>query len=595
MSSKRAGLPSLNSSTSSASKKSALQPVKVQRYRAGKAPEGYVDPALQSSDEDEDDQDESPSARRAATNGAGGIQLSIGAGQEERKAAYQVLNVEQMTRERQQERAQRGGQPDMSAAAAAGGDRRLARLQAMQLSDQRSRGDTRSRRARAISDEDEGEQGTSQSSGDDEEEAALRRRKAARAKAMREEEEEELWGQGEEEEEEEEVEDSRRRGHAEDSEGSSEYTSGSEEESSDEDTPRRKLMKPVFVPKAQRITIDESTRSEVAEELAEKARLEEIAERKKESHEILKEYVARQANIEEVPDVDNLAEVDDTDGLDEEAEFELWKLRELKRIKRDREELEAREAEKLEIERRRELTEEERVKEDMAYLAKKAKEEQAQKAVGSIEKYHHKGAFFMDSNEAILKRSTNEATPDAVKDFKALPKIMQVRNFGRAGQTKYTTLKDQDTSRPSGWSDPATRHLQQRHRMGGFRGDDYKIASSMQGQHGGRGGGWGGGDRFGSGTAQRRNNANHTELGGGRSRREGSESGRRQEYHDRDRDDSHSQSRSRGSDRDSGHDRDGDRDRGDRGSSSRDYRDRDRERDRDRDRDDGDSYKRRRY
>jgi microfibrillar-associated protein 1 len=56
-----------------------------------------------------------------------------------------------------------------------------------------------------------------------------------------------------------------------------------------------------------------------------------------------------------------------------------------------------REAEKLEIERRRELTEEERVKEDMAYLAKKTKEEQAQKAAGSVEKYHHKGAFFMVS------------------------------------------------------------------------------------------------------------------------------------------------------------------------------------------------------
>lgn len=213
MSSKRAGLPSLNSAASSASKKGALQPVKVQRYRAGKAPEGYVDPALQSSDEDEDDQDESPSARRSAANAAGGIQLSFGSGQEERKSAYQVLNVEQMTRERQQERAQRGGQPDLSAAAA-GGDRRLARLQAMQLSDQRSRGDTRSRRARDGSDEDEEEQEKSESSGDDEEEAALRRRKAARVKAMREEEEEELWGQGEEEDEEEEVEDSRRRGHA---------------------------------------------------------------------------------------------------------------------------------------------------------------------------------------------------------------------------------------------------------------------------------------------------------------------------------------------------------------------------------------------
>lgn len=30
--------------------------------------------------------------------------------------------------------------------------------------------------------------------------------------------------------------------------------------------------------------------------------------------------------------------VDDTDGLDEEAEFDAWRVRELNRIKRDREE-----------------------------------------------------------------------------------------------------------------------------------------------------------------------------------------------------------------------------------------------------------------
>lgn len=33
-----------------------------------------------------------------------------------------------------------------------------------------------------------------------------------------------------------------------------------------------------------------------------------------------------------------LQEVDDTDGLDEQAEYEQWKLRELLRIKRDKEE-----------------------------------------------------------------------------------------------------------------------------------------------------------------------------------------------------------------------------------------------------------------
>ncbi|KAG0203965.1 Microfibrillar-associated protein 1 [Mortierella sp. GBA30] len=587
MSSKRAGLPSLNSS----SKKEAPQPVKVQRYRAGKAPEGYVDPALESSDEEEGN-DAITAARggRGAAAGTGGISMSISS--EPPKMAYQILNVEQMTRERQMEQSQRkgraGGAQETPVAVATGGDRRLARLQAIQMEDRAGREDMRSRRRRGGSDNEDEEEEKSEED-DDEEEAALRRRKAARAKAMREEEEEELWEQGEEEEEEEQ--DSRRKGKArregEESEGSSEYTSsGSEEESSeDEMVPRRKLMKPVFVPKSQRVTIDEASRAEVAAELAEKERIEALEERKKESHQILKEYVARQAAVEEVPDVDNLAEVDDTDGLDKEAEFEQWRLRELKRIKRDREELEAREAEKAEIERRRELTEEERVKEDMAYLAKKAKEEQAQKANGPVEKYHHKGAFFMDTDEAILKRPTNEATPDAIKDVKALPKIMQVRNFGRAGQTKYTTLKDQDTSQPSGWSDPATRHPQPRHRMAGFRGDDIRIASKM----------YGGRDAE-RGSGERRENANNTALG---DRYKSSSSGR----YDRDRDSRRRDDNSYSGGSHDYRDRDRGRDRHDRhrdhaggngsrysGQSSSSYPDRDRDRG-----DDRESSKRRRH
>ncbi|KAF9992751.1 Microfibrillar-associated protein 1, partial [Entomortierella chlamydospora] len=209
-----------------------------------------------------------------------------------------------------------------------------------------------------------------------------------------------------------------------------------------------------------------------------------------------------------------------------------------------------------------------------------------------------------DSNEAILKRSTTEATPDAIKNIQALPKIMQVRNFGRAGQTKYTTLKDQDTSQQSGWTDRISKNLVPRHRMAGLRGDDYKIASKMTGRDG-RGGRRGGG--FGGG-GPGRDNANQTQLGDRHSSSDrhggnGRDYKNRDRNRDRDRDmdwrgddrDRGSSSRSSRDDRYSGrssssyHDRDRDRDR----DRSRD-RDRNRNRDRDRDRDDEESSSKRR-
>ncbi|KAG0007369.1 hypothetical protein BGZ80_004733, partial [Entomortierella chlamydospora] len=213
MSSKKAGLPSLNS----INKKDGLQPVKVQRYRAGQAPEGYVDPALESSDEEEDENDASKTRRDGRSKGVGGAtggNMSISQEDQQPRVAYKILNIERMTKERQMEKkSQSQSIPDIPAGAS--GDRRLARLQAIQMEDRRSRGDVRSRRGRGGSDEDEegGEEEEKEEEEDDEEEAALRRRKAARARAMREEaEEEELWGQGEEEEEEEEEDGAGRKG-----------------------------------------------------------------------------------------------------------------------------------------------------------------------------------------------------------------------------------------------------------------------------------------------------------------------------------------------------------------------------------------------
>jgi hypothetical protein len=104
--------------------------------------------------------------------------------------------------------------------------------------------------------------------------------------------------------------------------------------------------------------------------------------------------------------------VDDTDGLDEQAEFEAWKLRELQRIKRDTEALYAyvplffiftyigyslrpnsREREREEVLKRREMPEALRLKEDLE-RAKKSREERPRGQQAFLQKYYHKGAFY---------------------------------------------------------------------------------------------------------------------------------------------------------------------------------------------------------
>ena len=89
---------------------------------------------------------------------------------------------------------------------------------------------------------------------------------------------------------------------------------------------------------------------------------------------------------EEIPDVD------DTDGLDPTAEFEAWRLRELGRIKTEREAELQREKEREEIERRRAMPAEQRMKEDVEH-AQKLRDEKPKGQQKFLQKYWHKGAF----------------------------------------------------------------------------------------------------------------------------------------------------------------------------------------------------------
>lgn len=53
----------------------------------------------------------------------------------------------------------------------------------------------------------------------------------------------------------------------------------------------------------------------------------------------------------------------------------------------------------------------------------------------------------LQSNERdVRKRDIDGATLEDKFDKQLMPKVMQVKNFGRSGQTKYTHLADQDTS-----------------------------------------------------------------------------------------------------------------------------------------------------
>ncbi|CAG8545946.1 19656_t:CDS:2 [Dentiscutata erythropus] len=173
-------------------------------------------------------------------------------------------------------------------------------------------------------------------------------------------------------------------------------------------------------------------------------------------------------------------EVDDTDGLDEQAEYEAWKLRELKRIKRDKEEREAREKEQEEIERRRNMSEEQRLAEDMERV-KNLREKKPHGQYKFLQKYYHKGAFYLNPDDKIFKRDYTEATPDEAAHKELLPKVMQVKNFGRAGQTKWTHLADQDTSKKDApWSQSTGVNKSMLSKLGGLHGGFDKPTSKKR-------------------------------------------------------------------------------------------------------------------
>lgn len=238
---------------------------------------------------------------------------------------------------------------------------------------------------------------------------------------------------------------------------SSESSEYEEYTDSEEETGPR--LKPIFVRKRERITILEKEKEAQRQKQIEIDALKQAEERRRQTLRMVEDSIRKDLQVKNKEcNEPNLQDVCTDDEYDE-IEYEAWKLRELKRIKRDREEREAVEKERLEIERMRNMTEEER-RLELRLNPKLVVNKAVKGKYKFLQKYYHRGAFYLDKEDDVLKRDFSQATLDDHFDKTILPKVMQVKNFGRSGRTKYTHLVDQDTTQfDSPWVGETAQNL----------------------------------------------------------------------------------------------------------------------------------------
>lgn len=123
-------------------------------------------------------------------------------------------------------------------------------------------------------------------------------------------------------------------------------------------------------------------------------------------------------------------------------------MRELNRLNREQLERLQLIEEREQLLARRKLTDDEILQSELRKVSDNDKERSSWKF---MQKYYHKGAFYMDSSSVkdtadVRTKEYSEPTLEDKIDKEKLPKIMQVKNFGKKGRTKYTHLVDQDTT-----------------------------------------------------------------------------------------------------------------------------------------------------
>ncbi len=228
---------------------------------------------------------------------------------------------------------------------------------------------------------------------------------------------------------------------------SSEYETDSDDDSDDENV----VIKPIFIPKHKRETIKKDSDND--SEAAEEAEILKDEERKFKTRLLVAESIRKndeKNELELTTDVDSDTGLpdDNDDVADEELQYEEWKIRELRRLKRDTDQRALLELEKADIIRRRNMTDAERLEEDTKLGKFSAKEKGEYKF---MQKYYHKGVFYMDDSSLnnpsdVRLKDYNAPTLEDHYNKSALPSVLQVKNFGKKGRTKYTHLNDQDTT-----------------------------------------------------------------------------------------------------------------------------------------------------
>ncbi|KAL3143239.1 hypothetical protein ABBQ38_002090 [Trebouxia sp. C0009 RCD-2024] len=234
-------------------------------------------------------------------------------------------------------------------------------------------------------------------------------------------------------------------------EDETEYETDSEDEGYGQ-----QLLKPMFVSKSERETIAERERlfKEAEEEKEREKQRREV--RAAETRVILNERILldeAQARAAQAETRQGEGDINTDDDDDDTAEYEQWHHREMARIARYKEDQQREVLEAAEKAKLASMTDEERRRWEL----ENPKESQIQpkEKWRFLQKYWHKGAFFQETSDnpysrdqvdEVYARDYSAPTGEDKLDKSVLPKVMQVKNFGRRGRTKHTHLVDQDTT-----------------------------------------------------------------------------------------------------------------------------------------------------